>query len=266
MAAIRTELEAALLERERVAEAKLTLISPMGELKRRHLCWLAEAPGVRLKLRRMDDEAEAARLCELSDAMPPAFVRPLGHHGAVVFEPWIEGVEPGGDGDWIEQAGAELGRLHEAAEGTVDTSQWAATAAADVAVLADLGAIDADEAATLAGLVADEDPGSARAALLHRDFCPENFLIDREGALVIFDNEWLLHGPAGVDLGRTFHRWPMPAAQRERFLAGYTAVAGEPSDPGYWALVADLFGARVLCQRALNEELAPLLAALRSRL
>ena len=40
------------------------------------------------------------------------------------------------------------------------------------------------------------DPGSAPAALIHRDFCAENMLIDREGRLRVIDNDADMTGEA----------------------------------------------------------------------
>jgi thiamine kinase-like enzyme len=70
-------------------------------------------------------------------------------------------------------------------------------------------------------------------------------VVDGTGALRMIDNEWFVVGPAGFDLGRTLNRWWMADDERAAFLAAYEETSGLPEDADLWALVADLFGARV---------------------
>src|SRR5690606_4751555 len=80
-------------------------------------------------------------------------------------------------------------------------------------------ALTADEAAALVQLMRALDPGHAPAVLIHLDFCTENMVVDAHGALRVIDNEQLEIAAAGLDLARTFCRWPMPDAAWERFGA-----------------------------------------------
>jgi thiamine kinase-like enzyme len=81
------------------------------------------------------------------------------------------------------------------------------------------------------------DPGSARTALVHLDFCPENLVIDPAGSLHLIDNEWLCLDAAGVDLGRSWSRWPLPDAAWQRFLHGYARTGPEaPAALRFWLI------------------------------
>jgi aminoglycoside phosphotransferase (APT) family kinase protein len=74
-------------------------------------------------------------------------------------------------------------------------------------------------------------------------------LIDAAGRLRIIDTERIAIGPAGFDLGWTWHRWNMPPRAWERFLAGYRAGGGvEPEAARYWRIVTGLTLARVFWQ------------------
>jgi hypothetical protein len=80
----------------------------------------------------------------------------------------------------------------------------------------------------------------------------------------VFDNELIRVGPAGLDLGRSLHRWPMSAARRREFLGAYRANA--PRDPGpldFWVLVSVLWSARVRLDQPAERRAAALGAARR---
>src|SRR5262249_37719541 len=157
-------------------------------------------------------------------------------HGSVVLEAWVDGEPPTAPEAEAraEEAGALLGRLHARSLGptipaAVSTQKWIDSADSDLAILADSGALGAAAAARLRAELRRRDPRSARTALIPLDFCAENMLIDMRGELRIIDNELLSINPAGLDLGRTFHRWPMPEAAWRGFLRGYRSAA--PSQP-----------------------------------
>ena len=55
-------------------------------------------------------------------------------------------------------------------------------------------------------------------------FRTENMLIDPRGRLRIIDNEWFAIDPAGLDLGRSFTRWPMSQGAWGRFRRAYRSM------------------------------------------
>jgi Ser/Thr protein kinase RdoA (MazF antagonist) len=259
------------LERHRVRCRNVELVSPLRERKGIRFAYRADTEdGCTVKLRHFGD-AESARVhLELRAGLEDAFAPVLARCGAVLFEAWIDGValtdlDPEAR---AEEAGALLGRLHATPLGpehaaTCDTRRWRAGAESDVAILSEAGGVTKREASILLAELARRDPARSRAALIHKDFCAENMLIDAHGRLRVIDNEQLDIGAIGFDLGRTFHRWPMSAGAWTRFVRGYRASApGEPAATGFWRLVAALVGARVFLERA-PERLDASLALLR---
>ncbi len=257
------------LERHGAGSWQLEPISGLGESKGRRWAFRARAPdGGSVKARHLETPEEARALCVLRAGLEPAFAPVLACHGAVVIEEWVEGEPPApGAEDWAAQAGALLGRLHaRPAEGFAAGAGprlWLDTAHRDLAVLCDGGWLGVAEAEGLRARLDVADLGEAMA-LIHRDFCAENMIIDVQGRLRVIDNEWLTLGPPAFDLGRTRHRWPLTAAGWERFLDGYRAEAGEPEQLELWTLVATLFGARVFAQVD-RKRLDPLLSLLREQ-
>ena len=67
-------------------------------------------------------------------------------------------------------------------------------------------------AAALRAACAAEPSTPAPVAVIHRDFCAENLVIDRRGRVHAIDNETLRVGPCDLDLARTWYRWPMDHA------------------------------------------------------
>jgi hypothetical protein len=68
--------------------------------------------------------------------------------------------------------------------------------------------------------------------------------------LRVIDNEWFAVAPSGLDLGRTFCRWPMSEGTWRRFLAAYRSAA--PADPGplaFWKIVGALASAHIRLQQ-----------------
>ena len=167
----------------------------------------------------------------------------------MVVEEWIEGdlaTAMAPSEARAAEAGAVLGELHREPIGPPTTStEWLDPAWSDLGTLRSEGCITADEATAISRVLTADDPGTYVPSRIHRDFCAENLLVDRDGGLRVIDNEWFCPGPAGFDVGRTRNRWQMTGEERAAFDAAYRDAAGPIADEAYWCLVADLFGARV---------------------
>jgi Ser/Thr protein kinase RdoA (MazF antagonist) len=230
-------------------------VSPLAERKRGRRAYRVDtAGGAVVKVRHVESAAVAHELHVLRSRLDDSFAHVLGRYGATLVEEWVDGdpLTPPRERPRVAEAGSILGRLHTIAPGddvpaACPTSPWSEAARIDLDTLAAARALDRSTAAALVTEIRRRDPGKARQVLLHRDFCAENLIVDRRGRLRVIDNEWLQPGPAGFDLGRTRHRWPMRDSDWSRFLAAYEAVAGGPPDLTYWTIAAAAFGARVIC-------------------
>ena len=267
--ALRREIDAA-LEQHGIGAQRLVPISPIKERSGGRAAYRVDADdGRRVKLRYLGSPEDARRLRELRAGLEPAFVPVLACYGAILIEEWIEGsllAEADAEA-WAEEAGALLGRLHATPLGGEapvrrSTRTWIKTAESDLGILADEGRLSREEAVLLRAELGRRDPGLARSAVIHRDFCAENMLIDELGRLRVIDNEWVMIGPAEFDLGRTYHRWPMSEGAWRRFCRGYASVGDPPESLEFWILAAALFGARVFHQLD-PSRLDPLLVLLR---
>jgi aminoglycoside phosphotransferase (APT) family kinase protein len=222
--------------------AEVVPVSPLrGRDRPRAAFRLRLADGRQLKLRRMrspDRAAEVARLTQrLCDLGIPQVV--LLREGALAVE-WLEGMpmqEAPGDADRIEEAARLLGRIHATPgfDGVALPVLRATTAELlamqeELATLVREGRLASDTARRLEAAARERDPGCALHGIVHGDFCPENFVIDRDSRLRVVDNEGLEVAPLARDLARVWSRWPMPAAAWGRFLAAYRSVVGDLAD------------------------------------
>jgi Ser/Thr protein kinase RdoA (MazF antagonist) len=264
------DVEAA-LDRHGLRTRRIELVSPLGERKGIRFAYRVDADdGRSVKVRHFGTAEDARRHFGLRAGLEAAFSPVLAHHGPVVLEEWVEGV-PLGDLEseaLAAEAGALLGRLHARPFGpdtpsVISTRKWIEGADSDLAILTSAGVLACAEADRLAAELRRRDPMSARTALVHLDFCAENMLIDPRGELRVIDNELLAINPPGLDVGRTFHRWPMSEATWACFLGGYRSAApGEPEAIGFWKIAAALVGTRVFLQR-IPQRVAPSVALLR---
>lgn len=232
------------------------LVSPLGEAKRFHLAWrVATVGGGTVKARLMRSPEEAAENVRLRAGLPPEFAPVLARHGAVLLEEWVDEGDAGPlPGERPAEAARVLARLHAAGPpaGVPEESgsgPWIADAQADATELAGLGLLSDRDAGELPELLARLDPGPFRTAVIHRELCPENLLVDRAGMLRVIDNEWLMTGPAGWDITYTRLRWPLEDEAWAEFLSAYESEAPVPAGLGFWAIVSGLFGARILHDR-----------------
>ncbi len=263
------EAIAAALDEYGVGPRTLVPISPIHGLKHDRYTLLVETgDGARIKARSLDDAAEAESLCELRHELGPAFAPVLHRRGAVLIEEWIEGATAGPEeaAGRAAEAGSVLGKLHARPLGEDEpeeqrTTRYTERAHAELERLASDERLTPDTAEALLAEVETLDPGAFRPALIHRDFCAENFVIDDGGRLVVIDNEWFEIGAPGFDLARTYHRWPMPAPAWERFRRAHREAAGEVEALRFWMVSTALFGAGVY-QRLSDPRVDPLLELL----
>lgn len=250
---------------------RVDLVSPLKERKGIRLAYRVDtSDGATVKLRHFGTADDARSHLALRTALEEAFAPALGRIGAVVLEEWIEGtelldLEPESR---CAEAGRLLGRLHARPLGagvapTHRTDSWRAAAESDLAILDQSRCLSPAESSALQSELARHDPGTARPALIHKDFCAENMLVDGLGRLRVIDNEQIDIAPAGFDLGRTFHRWPMSEEGWSAFRGGYLSTAdSDPGATGFWRIAAALVGARVFLER-IPERLDASLALLR---
>jgi Ser/Thr protein kinase RdoA (MazF antagonist) len=205
-----------------------------------------------LKVRLFESAAAAADLAALRASVDAPFLPPIERRGPLLLEPWIEGesLSPEQAEARAGELGALLGRLHAArpagAREQVSTRDRRERARTDLASLVLADALDEGAAASLEGELLRGDPGRASAALVHFDFCPENLVVDPAGELHVIDNEWLSVDAAGIDLGRTWSRWPVSDAAWQRFQQGYARTAPEaPAALRFWLIAMAARGAGI---------------------
>jgi Ser/Thr protein kinase RdoA (MazF antagonist) len=237
---------------------RIELVSPLGEQKGTRFAYRVDTDdGHRVKIRHFGSEEHARRHFELRAGLETAFAPALARYRSVLIEEWIEGM-PLTELDAearAEEAGALLGRLHARPLGpdvpaAIPTRKWRDGAESDLELLARGGELASGGVDRLRAEIRRRDPLAARAALIHLDFCAENMLIERGGNLRVIDNELVSINPAGLDLGRTFHRWPMSEGAWLRFFKGYRSTAPrEPEPTGFWRIAATLTAARVFLAR-----------------
>ena len=237
------------------------------------------ADGRLVKLRRASTEAQARDVAALLEALDePALPRALFVSGRVLVEPWVEGVPLDGHPELVRHAetlGALLGRVHTArvagrapSRTTASTDPVRARFERHVADLAAAGVLLAADADRARALVAATLPALAEVGVVHRDLCAENVVVTPAGRAVVVDNESVRVAELDGDLGRTFARWPMDAAVRAAFLAGYAPhrdPAAAQRDERAWRTLAVTKSLHVRAVR-LRVPVADVLADLRALL
>jgi len=232
--------------------AKLESLSPAGSGRKagRRALRLETLEGRVFKLRLLESAEEAVALATLRARVDVSFLPPIEQRGPLLLEPWIEGerLSPAQAEVRSRALGSLLGRLHASrpadAPASVSCRERRDRALEDLARLSSAGVLPADAGLALQRELARRDPGSAPAVLVHRDFCPENLVTDAAGELHLIDNEWLGVDAAGVDLGRTWSRWPVTDLAWQDFLNGYAGAAPEPpSALRFWQIAMAARGA-----------------------
>ena len=202
------------------------------------------------KGRRMISVESARRACALRSLIDPRHMPALlGAQGVALLTQWSEGSAPSPrDPKVLRAAGALLGRVHATAvprelalEYGFPIDGWPRRLERNLLTLVELGALSRDAAARALEMAQSRAPSDPPRGLVHCDFCPENLVVDRLGALQMIDNENLTIDALPFDLARTWYRWPLASGYAESFWAGYRTMCDPTSflDYGdYWMIQA----------------------------
>lgn len=188
-----------------------------------------------------------------------SFLRqPLAHDADAWLEEWVDGeivADLPSDRVRADTAGHALGTLHAHAlpPGTYGVqprpaASWIQKTLASLADLQELALVAPAQALAMARQLEAECPTSTQIAIVHRDLCPENLIVDRSGELRSIDNGSVTVGAIDHDLARTWYRWRMTADERRAFFTGYRrATSRDVRDVPirFWAIVVLLNSARV---------------------
>jgi Ser/Thr protein kinase RdoA (MazF antagonist) len=195
-----------------------------------------------VKVRKLETAAAVDALAEVRRALPACFAPIVARQADLLVEAWVDGRTLGA-GEANARAfelGSMMGALHRQfaqplAPVTIEGRREQALAHVDE--LARRRCIPAAAAATLM-----RELGAAAVAggrtIVHLDFCPENIVCDAQGCLHVIDNEWLRADTPGIDIGRSFARWPASDAAWARFLDGYHCANGFPPAAARFWLIA----------------------------
>jgi Ser/Thr protein kinase RdoA (MazF antagonist) len=244
--AIVDEIKVALV-REGIRHRRIVPIPALVPGKGRYSFRVELEGGGSIKARLLETGDTAVRLFELRGGLDEGFAPAIAAHGRVILEAWIEGQSLTDAEAWVEEAGSLLGRLHTRypSETEAETRTWRERGIGALEDLAGSGTLDAEQVASLRATLRRCDPERERAVLVHLDFCGENMVIDGRGRLRVIDNEWMMFEPAGLDLARTFSRWPMSEGAAERFLRAYRGVAEiDLGSLPFWQIAVASFTAR----------------------
>ena len=202
------------------------------------------------KGRRMLSAESARRACALRSLIDPRHMPALlGAQGAALLAEWSEGSAPNPrDPGVLRVAGALLGSVHAtpvpremAREYGFPIDGWPRRLERHLLTLVELGALARDAAARALEIAQSTAPSDPPRGLVHCDFCPENLVVDRVGALQMIDNENLTVDALAFDLARTCYRWPLDAGYAQFFWAGYRTMCDPVSffDHGdHWMIQA----------------------------
>lgn len=234
---------------------------------------LCFAAGPDLKGVILDHAARATTVAELASHLSGGLPRIVARCGAALLTEWVAGEDlrsAGYDEVILRACGAWQARVHtqpvpHRLEAGECLRQYSGTLCRKLGALRSAGALDAPTAAALEAYALAAVPARCELGILLGDCCAEN-LVWHDDAPCFVDLETLALGPLDYDLARTWYRWPMAAAERRAWLAGYAArrppeafLAHFP----FWATAALVNGA-VFRLAARPEGAAVPLAALRA--
>lgn len=202
----------------------------------------------------LNDETHAARVAMLSAVLGAGAPDLLGCRGAALLCEWVEGATltaEANDEALLRACGAWQARVHCLQPGDPAVAHHRLDSRRrrlerELAELRAAGLLDGDELEALTELAARHAPARCEAGIILGDLCPDNLVRRPSGEPCLIDLETIDLAPVDYDLGRTWYRWPMRAAQRATFLDGYR----QHRDPApfaahrpFWLLAALASGA-----------------------
>jgi hypothetical protein len=226
------ELSEDLAALARQAGAALIAVVPLsrrGAAQRATAFQLRFADGTAWKGTELASPDEAAAVAALAAGLPAGAPRVIERRGAALVSEWVEGATlqdtPWTD-DVLRACGAWQAQVHRcrpaaAVEADDLLQRWQQRVWQRLDELVAAGLLAPPQADALAGLARRNAPGRCEAGLILGDFCAENIVCRHGGAPCLIDLETLAIAPCDYDLGRTWYRWPMRAAQRAAYLDGY---------------------------------------------
>jgi hypothetical protein len=233
------------------------------------------ADGRVLKGRRLRSAEQAARVQFVSDALREHRVAVVVTRvGCALLSEWIEGTPLAAASltpRLLRQCGAWQARVHNRALpahhpfGPRDASV-ASKLERRLAELIERDALSSDEAVAIRALAQRHRPADCAVGFMLGDVCADNLVLRAGGDACLVDEETLSIGACEYDLARTWYRWPMTAAERDLFLAGYAEErALEPfvAHFPYWAITV-LIAATVFRVRRAGAGAAMPIARLRA--
>ena len=234
---------------------------------RAHAAFMVElADGTRVKARQVETAEQANRIVAIRSVLPDRhFPKILAHCDTALIEEWIDGSPIASrptDHPTAIQSGQLLGLIHKSPIPPVLTSP-------DVSMpgrrltrldrqtneLVDRGKITSAEKDRILELSRRHRPDHCESGIIHRDFCAENLIEGRRGALYAVDNETMRYDALDFDLARTWYRWPMEPDYWSSFLDGYGSLRSTVNfkrHAPFWCLSAlvDTFLFRVRAETA----------------
>jgi hypothetical protein len=233
------------------------------------------ADGSELKGCRVDDPGSARLVPALAARLGTLAPRIVASRGHAMLTEWIAGTSLAA-AEWsdavLQRCGAAQARAHRETMPGGDSRQrlsyWRDRMRRGLETLAAATLLDADEQRRLLALGERHAPAAAAVGISLGDYCHENIVCRGDGEPCLIDLETLAIAPNDYDLGRTWYRWPMTAAQRAVYLEGYR----RHRDPApflahlpFWRLVALTEGA-VYRHGQRRDDLGEPLAGLRALL
>jgi Ser/Thr protein kinase RdoA (MazF antagonist) len=214
--------------------APLSEVTPVTALPARGVdraCFrLTFVDGRVLKGRQVETLEQADRLQNLIERLDRRhFPAVLERHGRAFLTEWIEGT-PLHHLAWtpriLEACGGVHAALHRVAvearpQWRSRRDPWETRMAAALRLLVDAALLDAGMAGLAEALASRFAPRAVEVGMCHGDLCAENIVVDRDGRVVVVDNDNLAVDAWGYDIARTWYRWPMTEAERRQYMAGY---------------------------------------------